>query len=140
TLRGHGGWVGKAIFNRQEDRVLVIEAYPSNSLRLWDAATGALIKEMRGHTNGAEAIAFSPDGTRIASGGIDRTIYFWAGRTGQALASRDGHRDRVGCVGFSPDGKHVITAGNDHTARLWDATTGTLLAVLHGHSGAIPAA
>src|SRR5205085_10877379 len=103
----------------------------------WDAATGQLVKPMRGHTNAAEKVAFSPDGMRIASGGLDRTVRIWDGHTGEALSSREGHRGAITSLAFSPDGKYLITASHDQTARLWDAATGAPLGVLHGHTGAI---
>jgi len=92
---------------------------------------------MRGHTNAAEKVVFSPDGMRIASGGLDRTIRLWDGRTGQALTSRDGHRGAITSLAFSPDGKYLISASLDQTARVWDAATGAPLGVLHGHTGGI---
>ena len=139
VLPGEGS-VGHAIFNPRGDRIVTVESYPSNLLRLWDAETGKMLEEMRGHTNAAEAIAHSPDGLRIVSGGIDRSIRLWDGRSGKAVSSRDGHRDRVQHVGFSPDGKTTITAAMDRTVRLWDSMNGAPLAVLHGHTGAISAA
>ena len=129
--------VGHAIYNPKGDRIVTVESYPSNLLRLWDAESGRMIEAMRGHANAAEAVAYSPDGSRIASGGISRTIHLWDGRTGKPVSSRDGHRDRVQVVGFSPDGKTTITAATDRTVRLWKSLTGAPLAVLHGHTGPI---
>jgi WD40 repeat protein len=131
---------GLVYFNRSDDRILSIEGYPSNALRLWDAAARKCLKVMRGHTNGAEFAAFSPDGSRIASGGLDRTVRLWDGRTGEALTSREGHRGALTAMTFSPDGSCVLSAAQDQTARLWDAKTGDPVSVLHGHTGAITSA
>src|SRR5262249_25104681 len=89
-LSPHDGPVSQVILSRRGDGVLAVEASPGNALRLWDAATGKLLAVLRGHTNAAEKVAFSPDGARIAAGGLDRTIRLWDGRTGHALSSREG--------------------------------------------------
>lgn len=67
----------------------------------------------------ARVADFSPDGTRIASGGLDGTIRLWTldGKpTGEPLK---GHVGSVESVAFSPDGKYIASGGEDGTVRLW---------------------
>ena len=72
------------------------------------------------------AVAFSPDGTLIATASADRTARIWDTATG--TATHHPHRAyRPGdAVAFSPDGTLVATASDDGTARIWDPATGTL--------------
>ena len=70
-------------------------------------------------------MAFSPDGTRIASGSDDSTVRLWDAHTGQPIGQPlTGHTDAVSSVAFSPDGTRIASGSGDDTVRLWDAHTG----------------
>lgn len=81
------------------------------------------------------AAAFSPDGSRIATGGLfpatDIVIHPFT-VAGKTIALK-GHGNTISSVDFSPDGRRLASGSLDQTARIWDATTGSSLAVLHGH-------
>ena len=67
-------------------------------------------------------MAFSPDGTRIASGSADKTVRLWDAATGQPVGQPlTGHTDAVSSVAFSPDGTRIASGSDDKTVRLWDA-------------------
>jgi WD40 repeat protein len=76
------------------------------------------------------AVAFSPDGTQLATASRDRTAQTWDTATGQPRATCTGHRDNVTAVAFSPDGTQLATASRDGTARTWDTATGECLMTL----------
>jgi WD40 repeat protein/serine/threonine protein kinase len=84
-------------------------------------------------TGEVAGVAFSPDGTRIATGSGDRTARLWDARTGKQLLVLTGHTGWVTGVAFSPDGARVVTGSWDRTAKVWDARTGKPLLELKGH-------
>ena len=86
------------------------------------------------HGNQVMAVAFSPDGTRIASGSMDEAIHLWDASTGKLLRILRGHEAWVSAVFFTPDGKQLISCGGDNTARVWDVGTGKELRrwTIHG--------
>lgn len=102
--------------------------------RVWDVATGTELRQLPGPPGGVFALAFSPDGTRLATGGYgDNTARLWDLASGRELRSLAGHRETVQAIAVSPDGGRVATAG-DTTVRIWDAASGQSLVTLFGHA------
>ncbi|MGH3659439.1 MAG: WD40 repeat domain-containing protein, partial [Micromonosporaceae bacterium] len=64
-------------------------------------------------------LAFSGDGTRLATAGGDGTVRVWDPRTGEQLLVLRGHKGSVISVAFSPDGSRLASAGADGTVRIW---------------------
>jgi WD40 repeat protein len=77
-------------------------------VHLWEARTGKVLHDLRGHTDSIEAVAFSPDAKRLATGGKDRFVKVWDIQTGQELLSLRGPWGAVRQVVFSPDGTRLI--------------------------------
>ncbi len=90
--------------------------------------------EMPAHTQGVARVAWSPDGTLVASAGKDRVARIADAGTGREIAVLRGHVGMVYAVAFSPDGRRLATGGDDGTIRLHDAATGDELLVLRGHT------
>lgn len=88
-------------------------------IRLWNATTGELVAEMKGHEKGINYIAFSPDGKYLVSASEDTTAKIWNVETGVEIITLDQDSGRVFCASFSPDGERVITAP-DEEIRIWD--------------------
>ena len=101
-------------------------------VRIWDAATGQLQREFKGHSSCVNSVAFSPSGERVASGSWDNTVRIWDAATGQLQIELKGH-SRVTSVAFSPSGARVASGSWDSTVRIWDAATGQLRRELKGH-------
>ncbi len=85
------------------------------------------------------SVAFSPDGSRIVSGGGDGSLRLWDANTGAALGEPlRGHEDGVSSVAFSPDGSRIVSGGGDGSLRLWDSNTGAALdEPLRGHEDGV---
>jgi WD40 repeat protein len=94
-----------------------------DSLRVLDARTGQQVLALKGHSGAIHAVAYSRDGSRLASASSDRTVRIWDGQTGRLVSTLKGHTQFVRIVAFSPDGARVASAANDGV-RLWDAATG----------------
>jgi hypothetical protein len=105
----------------------------------WGRKLGRLRAPSLPHPGAVHALAFSPDGRRLATGGADGTARIWDVGTGKELLSLPGHRGDVLAVTFSPDGGRLVTGGADGTARIWDAGTGKELLPLPGHRGNVQA-
>jgi eukaryotic-like serine/threonine-protein kinase len=73
---------------------------------------------------GLLGVAFSPDGSRIASASSDFMVKVWDVATGQKTLTLCGHIGTVTGVGFSPDGSQIASASSDKTVRIWDTATG----------------
>jgi WD40 repeat protein/serine/threonine protein kinase len=114
-------------------------------VRIWDSASGRQLLALKGHRGMVHAVAFSPGGTRLASGGGGNDeqnrpfaeLKLWDSTSGRELQAFSGHADAVSGVCFSPDGVHLASASFDQTVRVWEATSGRELLTLQGHSGKV---
>lgn len=114
-----------------------------NRLQVWDAATGKQLFDFPAYADsdgpmGRIALAFGPDGGKLAVAGSGSALHVWDMRRGREyLPKPESHHDALQCVRFSPDGRTVGTAGSDRSIALWDAETGRQRLQLRGHQGVV---
>ncbi|HEX5746118.1 MAG TPA: pentapeptide repeat-containing protein [Archangium sp.] len=113
---------------------LLATGHDDGMLRLWDVATGTVLRILEGHEESVTDLAFSGDGKLLASASRDWTAMLWSVEQGQSLQELEGHAAPVREVSFSPDGKLLASASEDRTVRLWSVEQGQLLRVLM-HTG-----
>ncbi len=108
----------------------------SRRVQLWDTDTGAELPPLVCGDASVLALAFSPDGTRLAAGTNypQNRVWLWDVATGRALAAMEGHINAISTLEFSPDGSRIVSASLDQTVRLWDCARGQLVTTLRGHS------
>ncbi len=117
TLAGHADVVQRVAFSRDGRRIA--SASYDQSIRIWDAATGRIIRAQAAGEF-IQAVAFHPDGRQIASGGSSRVVTLWDAATGQPIRRLAGHTWSIFEVAYSPDGKTLASSSTDGTVRLWD--------------------
>ncbi|NDJ76314.1 MAG: WD40 repeat domain-containing protein [Chloroflexi bacterium] len=88
---------------------------------------------LTGHTAWIREVAWSPDGTRLASASGDQTVRVWDTATGEQITVFEGHTASVSGVAWSPDGTQLASSSADQTVRVWDVASGTQRVVLEGH-------
>jgi WD40 repeat protein/serine/threonine protein kinase len=113
------------------------------TIKLWDPATGVLIRGWDGGEGTVASLAFSPDGRVLASGhlALGDNVKLWDVDSGQLLHTLRGHQDFVQSVAFSPGGRRLATAGGrkgkDHTVRVWDVAAASCAQVLADHTDSV---
>ncbi|CAD8178221.1 unnamed protein product [Paramecium octaurelia] len=90
--------------------------------------------KLEGHQSAIYSVCFSPDGTLLASGSRDNSIWLWDIQTGLQKIRLEGHSDQVQSVSFSLDGTILVSGSADCSIRLWDVKTGDQKSKLDGHS------
>ena len=110
-----------------------------HALRLYDLRSGTLVDLLIGHTDEVRALAFSADGRRLVSGGLDNKAVLWDVAERAPLQVFSGHAAGIVAVGITPDGERVATASIDRTARLWSTADGSMIARLEGHGAPLAA-
>jgi WD40 repeat protein/serine/threonine protein kinase len=109
----------------------VLQPYQNDPSRPRDFACRYLEKLLQGdlatllgHRGDVYSLAWSPDGSQLASVGKDGQLRFWDMPEGQLRQAIQAHTDDINSVAWSPDGRLVATAGDDGRVGLWDAATG----------------
>ena len=96
-------------------------------------------RSQKSEKNQVLVLAFSPNGTRLASGSTDKTVRLWDINNPGKWITLQKHTNWINVLAFSPDGEMLASGSVDKTVQLWDTSTGELLATFTGHINGITA-
>jgi WD40 repeat protein len=105
---------------------IAVAGLTDRTVHIHRLAEGAEAIVLRGHKDFVSSIAYSPDGTKIASGSWDKSVMIWDTTTGQLLKRLGDHRAGVTNISFSPDGQLLAVGTQDGALQLWDLDSSSL--------------
>lgn len=133
------------------DGTRLAAASRDGAIRLWDASTGEELRTLKGYADGhtgfdasqtisfastggeevmiaggGVSVSFSPDGTRVASGGWDNTLSLWETSKGEELRVLNGHTGTLFDVSFGSNGKRLYSQSSAQRL-VWSAGTGQII-------------
>ena len=119
-----------------DGQILAVVSGLHRSVRLFDTATGKLLRPLEGHVDGITSARFSPDSRFLVTASGDQTARVWNVQAGSVKVLR-GHTHHLTHATFSRDGKEIITSSHDGTVRIWDAQTAEQRFRIGGHSDTV---
>jgi len=138
SLEGHKAAVRSVAFSLDGQRI--ISGSQDNTVSVWDAAGGQLIKTLRGHAGWVRSSRFTGGDKLAVSAGHDGRVKFWdidGYEESRVLRGYvlEGHLDAILAASFSRDGDQIVTASRDRSAKTWELDSGKqLLTLREGHS------
>jgi WD40 repeat protein len=123
-------------------RIAGTSGYEKDAPVISDASSGQQLLRLGNDANMGRlfALAWSPNGNYLASGGNDEAVRIWDATTGTLILTYSEHTSTVADVAWSPDGSKIASAGEDgdSTIRIWNPLSGETLGVLRNTKGVIP--
>ncbi|MBN1537435.1 MAG: WD40 repeat domain-containing protein [Anaerolineales bacterium] len=111
---------------------LLVGTCGANPIPVWDVQSGRLLYQLYPDEYKQIVVCdFSPDGSKIACGGVDKIITIWNAATGEKISEFGEHNSKIWDLEFSPDGMSLVTASFAHDLRLWDITSQEMIWSYH---------
>jgi WD40 repeat protein len=141
TLEGHWGSVSSLCPMTVQSRSLVASGGHDGTVRIWDPATGELVRTIegrcvRGDVNWVNAMCLVTVGVRslLACGSADGTVRIWDPATGELVRTLDCHRHVMAVCPVTVRRRELLASGgHDGRVRIWDSATGELVRSIDGH-------
>lgn len=119
----HGGNVpAEGVAFAPDEEIFVTGSFIP-TLRIWNARTGELIRDLKGAKNGQLAAAYSPDGNLLLTVGNRGDLNFWNPQTGELEKTVRAHSSQCTSVAFTSNGDRFVTTSWDKTAKIWSTET-----------------
>jgi WD40 repeat protein len=99
-------------------------------LFVWEVQSGERVRTLVGHPGAASAVAWSPSGELLISGGSDGKLRWWEVHSAACVRVQEGHQGMVQALKVSPDGSRLASCGDDGAIVLWDLQRGEPLQTL----------
>lgn len=106
----------------------------NDKVQIWNVAGLTVEHTLSGHKQSVTHVAFSRNGSQVASASADKTIRVWNARTGQCDAVMQDHVASVSSVAWSPNGDRLVSGSWDTTLRVWNIRSNTVERILNGHT------
>jgi WD40 repeat protein len=136
-LSGQAGAITALVFSRDGKKLAAASSAPGRAgeLRLYGVQASGLPKDgpdvmVPAHQDVILDLAWSPDGSILATCSYDRLVKLWDGGTGKELRTLKDHSDAVYGVSFSPDGRWLASGGADRAVKVWEVASGRRLYTL----------
>lgn len=110
------------------DKKYIVSCSKDTSIRIWDRATGELIRVITAHRGPVNAVQLKDNVIVSASG--DTFIKMWNIETGECIREFEGHTRGLACVQY--DGKRIVSGSNDKKIKIWDVKTGECVMTCEG--------
>lgn len=117
---GHTGEITSIAYS--SNGRFLISGSNDTTIKVWDVATGALIRTLSGHIDTVSTVAWIPNSMNIVSGSWDSTIKIWDATTGLCSVSINASTGFIHTISVSPDGKYILSADADYNLSMWDSS------------------
>lgn len=131
--------VSEVVWSPNGTRIAGVAGGSIESLYIWDATTGSLLKHLTRPYDGPPSsmvtifrLSWSPDGERIVSDSWNLDVLIWDLRIDEAYALGRHGPTGVGEVDWSPDARQIVSGGGDGTIRVWDVAMGENVVTVDG--------
>lgn len=140
--RDIGSYVMSVDYHPIEDRIVTGTA--NNKLAMWEIENNKLNQSWLRNAHGfegdtVECLAFSPDGTKIATGSFDRTIKIWESYSGDEIETLRGHFNTVVNVAYGPLSNRLLSVSREGVLKVWDSERQSESRILKGHTESVNA-
>ena len=123
---GHTGTIRDIAISADGKLAVSCSGWPNGdgTIRVWNAATGEEVRQLRGHKGDLSEVRFVGTGHQVLCAGLDRVLRLWDADTGELVREFAPHSGAIHALDVAPDGLTAVTGGNGRALWSWDLRTG----------------